>query len=107
MDHQVLVPVTLFLCITYAVKLLIDARVRVLLLRSSPSNDDVGNLLKLEEQRGRQASLRTGITLVTVAAGFALIELFNIRDITPGAIAMLAAATGLGNLAFYFLARRF
>lgn len=106
MDHQTLVPVTLFLCITYAVKLLIDARVRVLLLRSAPSDMEIGNLLRLEEQRTRQASLRTGITLVTIALGFGLIELFSIREITPGAIAMLAAATGLGNLAFYFVARR-
>lgn len=107
MDHQFLVPVTLFVCITYAVKLLIDARVRVLLLRSAPSEDDVGNLLRVEEQRTRQASLRTGVTLLTIAVGFGLIELFGIRDLTPGAIAVLAGATGLGNLAFYFVARRF
>ena len=107
MDHQIFVPVTLFVCITYAVKLLIDARVRVLLLRSAPSELEIGNLLRLEEQRTRQASLRAGITLVTLAFGFALIELFNIRDITPGTIAVLAGATGIGNLAFYFLSRRF
>jgi hypothetical protein len=106
MDEN-LVPVTLFVCITYAIKLLIDARVRILLLRSSPSDDQVGNLIKLEEERSRQSSLRTGTTLLTVALGFGLIEVFGIREITPGAIALLAGATGLGNFAFYFLARRF
>lgn len=106
MDQQIFVPVTLFVCITYAVKLLIDARVRVLLLRSAPSELEIGNLLRLEEQRTRQASLRTGVTLVTIALGFGLIEIFGMRDITPGVIAVLAGATGLGNLAFYFLARR-
>ncbi|HJT96877.1 MAG TPA: hypothetical protein VJ696_01040 [Rhodanobacteraceae bacterium] len=107
MDSENLIPITLFVCITYAVKLLIDARLRAMLLRQSPSDDDVGNLLKIEEQRSRQASLRTGITLVTIALGFGLIEILSIREITPGAIAVLAGATGLGNLAFYFLARRF
>ena len=107
MDHQIFVPVTLFVCITYAIKLLIDARVRMLMLRAAPSELDIGNLLRIEEQRHRQASLRTGVTLVTISAGFALVELFGIREITPGAVALLAFATGVGNLVFYFLSRRF
>lgn len=106
MDHN-LVPIVLFVCITYAIRHLIDARVRTLLLRSSPSDLQVENLIKLEEQRSKQSSLRTGVTLLTLALGFGLIELCNIRDITPGAIALLAGATGLGNFAFYFLSKRF
>jgi hypothetical protein len=43
---------------------------------------------------------------VAVALGFGLIDLLGINEVTPGAIALLLGATGLGNLAYYLLERR-
>ena len=58
-----------------------------------------------EEQQRRQASLRWGIVLSCLAGGFALIQSFGYNDVNPGAIAVLLGATGVGNLAFYAIAR--
>jgi hypothetical protein len=104
--QQIIVPIALFACITYAFKAIVDARMRYLLLRSGGSEELVRSILLGEEQQRRLASLRWGIVLIAVAVGFGLIEAFHWYDITPGVIAVLAAVTGLGNLAVFAISRR-
>ena len=82
MNFELLIPISLFIAIAYTIKAVVDARVR-------------------------HGSLRWGITLVAVALGFGLVEAFGWTEITPGVIAVLVGATGLGNLAFYSLSRKF
>jgi len=50
--------------------------------------------------------LRWGIVLVALALGFGLIQWFGWQDVTPGLVAVLAGATGLGNLAFFAISRK-
>ena len=59
-----------------------------------------------EDLRQKHSSLRWGVILVSIAIGFGLIEAGGWQEITPGVVAVLAGATGLGNLAYYFLSRR-
>ncbi|UXI66508.1 hypothetical protein [Tahibacter amnicola] len=106
MEQRILIPIFMFGCITYVVKLLIDARMRYLLLRMAAAEDVVRGIVASEQVQRRHASLRTGITLGMVALGFALIESFGWRDVTPGVIAVLAGALSAGNLIYYHLARR-
>jgi hypothetical protein len=106
MSTQFLIPIFMFGCITYVAKQLIDARMRILMLRAGGSDDLIRSILEGEALQRRYASLRSGITLIALAAGFALIDLFGSRDITPGAIAVLAAAVGIGNLAYFALTNR-
>ena len=51
-------------------------------------------------------SLRWGVVLVALALGFALVDAGGWTDIGPGVIAVLLGATGLGNLAYWFIARK-
>lgn len=102
---EILIPITLFICITYAIKALLDARTRAKLIAANSSEDLIRSLLLNEEQQRRQASLRWGVVLSCLAGGFALIEMFDWTDVTPGAIAVLLGATGIGNLAFFSIAR--
>jgi hypothetical protein len=106
MTGQIAVPIAMFLCITYVIKLLIDARMRILLLRASGSDEALHALLRGEEQQRRHASLRAGISLLALGLGFGLIHLLGWREITPGAIALLSATLGLGHLCYYALTRR-
>jgi hypothetical protein len=106
MDLGFLIPIILFICITYAIKIVVDARVRSRMIGAGGSEDLVNSIMRDEEQRRRHSSLRWGIVLVSVGAGFGLIQWFGWRDVTPGMIAVLAGATGLGNLAFFAIARR-
>ena len=43
---------------------------------------------------------------VTVAIGFAIVEAAGWTDITPGVIAVLIGAVGLGNLASFAASRK-
>jgi hypothetical protein len=107
MHESTLVPIALFVCVTYAVKAFIDARMRYQLLKGGGGSEDlIRSVLIGEEQQRRHASLRWGIVLIAIAIGFGAIEFFRWTEITPGAIAVLAAVTGLGNLAFFAISRR-
>ena len=105
MDADILIPITLFLCVTYAIKALLDARTRAKLLAANGSEEMIRTLVQNEEQQRRHTSLRWGIVLTALAVGFGLIKFFGWDDVTPGAIALLLGATGIGNLAFYSIAR--
>ena len=105
MRFEVLIPITFFLCVTYAIKALVDARMRGKLIAANSSEELVRSLMLNEENERRHTSLRWGVVLTSLAVGFGLIEMFGWDDVTPGAIAVLLGATGIGNLAFYSIAR--
>ena len=106
MDFAVLIPISLFACIAYAIKAVVDARVRRQMVNAGGSEELVNSVLRDEELRRRHSSLRWGIVLVALALGFGLIQWFGWQDVTPGMVAVLAGATGLGNLAFFAISRK-
>ncbi|MGY3039841.1 hypothetical protein ACVWWQ_001464 [Rhodanobacter sp. TND4EL1] len=106
MNFEILIPITLFICIAYAIKVVVDARVRRQMVASGGSEELVNSVLRDEEQRRRHSSLRWGIVLLSVGVGFGLIQWFGWQEVTPGLIAVLALTTGLGNLAFFAISRK-
>ena len=106
MNFEALIPISLFVCIAYAIKVVVDARVRQRMVAAGGSADLVDSVLRDEELRRRHSSLRWGIVLLSVALGFGLIQWFGWQEVTPGMIAVLAGATGLGNLVFFAVSRR-
>ena len=106
MNFELLIPITLFICITYAIKAVVDARVRRQMLESNGSQELLRSIMAGEDLRQKHSSLRWGITLLAVGVGFGVIEAGGWQQITPGVIAVLAIATGLGNLAYYAFMRR-
>lgn len=106
MDFTILIPICLFICITYAIKFVVDARVRKRMVDAGGSEELVTSLLRDEQQRRRHSSLRWGIVLLSVALGFGLIQWFGWQEVTPGLVAVLAGATGLGNLIFFAISRK-
>jgi hypothetical protein len=106
MDFGILIPIVLFVCIAWAIKVVVDARVRGRMVDSGGSEELVNSIMRDEEQRRRHSSLRWGIVLLSVGAGFGLIQWFGWQEVTPGMVAVLAGATGVGNLVFFAIARR-
>ena len=106
MNFEILIPITLFICVVYAIKVVVDARTRAKLIASNGSEDLIRSLVQAEALQRRHASLRWGILLLAVAVGFALIEAFGWNEITPGVVAVLLGVTGLGNLAAYAASRK-
>ena len=109
MNNEILlpfIPISLFVCITYAVKAIVDARVRRQLVNANVSQELVRSILEGDEARRRHSSLRWGVILLALAFGFVAIEAFDWQEMTPGVIAVLLGATGLGNLAYYAMSRK-
>ena len=106
MNFEILIPITLFICVVYAIKVVVDARTRAKLIASNGSEDLIRSLVQAEALQRRHASLRWGILLLAVGLGFALIEAFGWTEITPGVVAVLLGVTGLGNLAAYAASRK-
>lgn len=106
MNFELLIPVSLFACIAYSIKAVVDARVRKQLVASNGDPSLVRSILEGDETARRLSSLRWGITLVALALGFGIVEASGWEDISPGVIAVLVGALGLGNLAFFALSRR-
>lgn len=103
---EVLIPITLFFCITYAIKAIVDARLRGKLLSSGSSEELVRTLMQNDEAQRRHAAVRWGILMLALALGFGLIEVFGWDRVTPGVIALLLTVTGIGNLVSYAVSRR-
>lgn len=106
MNMAILIPMVLFVCIAYSIKVCIDAMVRKRMVSGGGSPELIDAMLRDEEQRRRHSSLRWGIVLLSLALGFGLVQWFGWTEVTPGLIAVLAGATGLGNLAFFAISRR-
>ncbi len=106
MHFEILIPITLLISIAYSIKAVVDARARGKLVSAGGSEELVRTILLNEEAQRRQAGLRWGIQLLSMAIGFGLIEAFDWDHVTPGVIALLLAATGVGNLVSYLVARR-
>ena len=106
MAFEFLVPIVLFVCIYLAIKAVVEAYARRKLVQSNGSEDMLRTLIEGEETRRRQGSLRWGVILVALAIGFGLLEAFDWQRASPGLFAILLAATGIGNLAAFYIARR-
>ena len=106
MSLEALIPITLFVCIFLSIKAVIDARARRQMVQSHGSEEMLRTILEGEELRRRQSSRRWGVILLALAIGFGLLEAFDWQDASPGLFAVLLGATGLGNLAAYYLARK-
>ncbi|PKM05932.1 MAG: hypothetical protein CVV17_02700 [Gammaproteobacteria bacterium HGW-Gammaproteobacteria-7] len=106
MNFEVLIPITLFIAIAYAIKVTVEAYTRRRIIESRGSEDLVRSLLDGEAARRRQSSLHWGSVLLALAVGFGMVEMIGVDQVTPGTIALLLGATGLGNLAYYLLERR-
>ena len=106
MELEIFIPIVLFICITYAIKAVVDARVRKQLVTSNVSQELIQSIVEADELRRRQSTLRWGAILLALGVGFGLMEAFGWRDVTPGVFAVLLGATGIGNLIAYYLSRK-
>ncbi|MBE1160102.1 hypothetical protein [Dyella acidiphila] len=104
------VPIVLFVCITfaisYAIKLLVEARVRIRMLQATDSKELIETIVRSEEHIRRGASLRWGIVVAAEALAFGAIQLAGWSTVTPGVVALLLGAFGVGSLVYFFLSRR-
>ncbi len=99
---QELIPITLFICIAYAIHAIADARARSKLVAPHVPEEVIRSLAVLEEERRRQGALRWGISL---AVAMGLLEAIGARELTFGAAAAMVGSAGLGQLLAWHFTR--
>ena len=106
MDFALLVPISLFVCITLAIKTVVDARVRRRIAETNPSDDLVKAMLQADEQSRRWSALKWGLVLTLVGVAFGVIGALHLDSDNPGSWGLLVGAAGIGMLAYHGLANR-
>jgi hypothetical protein len=101
MNPAIPILMTFFICIAFTIKAVVDARARSKLVAANRPDELIRSILLNDERQRRYSSLRWGVVLSCVAAGFALIQVFGWNEVTPGVIAVLLGATGVGNIVSY------
>lgn len=104
--ERTVVPVALFLCVTYGFKAAIDAVVRYRMLREGISETMLQTILQAEQAQRRSGSLRWGIFLVAIGIGLALIQLCGWTEVGPASVAVVAICAGASQLLFHAITRR-
>jgi len=107
MNFDILLPITLIVGIVYAIRVVLDAMLRRHIVAAGTSAEVVASLLRDEQRRRHLSALRWGIVWLSVALGFGVVAWLGWKEISPGLIAVLAAATGGGNMIFFWVSRRY
>ena len=103
---QIIVPLALFVCITYTVKIIMDARVRRRLVESSASESLVRSLIEADELSRRTSAMKWGLVLTAIGGAFGVIELLKLEADRAGTFGLVFFAAGVGLLAYHVLAQR-
>lgn len=105
LDRQILVPIVLFLCVTYAFRAAVDAVVRYRMLKEGISQDLLSSILTGEQEQRRMGALRWGIFLVAIGIAVAITGIFGWTSVSPAAWATVMICGGIGQLIFHRLSQ--
>jgi len=105
-DAALLVPITLIVCITLAIKIVVDSRLRRRLAETNASDELIKAMLLADEQTRRLSALKWGLVLTLQGLAFGLIGWMGIEQLTPGAAGLLLGAAGVGLLGYHAMVNR-
>lgn len=106
MDFALLVPITAFICVVMAIKVVVESRLRSRLAENNASEDLVKSMLVADEQARRLSALKWGLVLTLVGLAFGLISGLHLESDDPGTWGLLIGAAGIGMLAYHGIANR-
>ena len=106
MEFGLLVPITAFICIVMAIKVIVEARLRSRLAETNASEDLVKSMLVADEQSRRLSALKWGLVLTVIGLAFGLISAMHLDSQDPGTWGLLIGAAGIGMLVYHAIANR-
>ena len=106
MEFGLLVPITAFICIVMAIKIIVETRLRARLAETNASEDLIKSMLVADEQSRRLSALKWGLVLTLIGLAFGLISAMKLDSQDPGTWGLLIAAAGVGMLVYHAIANR-
>ena len=107
MDFALLVPITFFLAVVMAIKVVVDSRLRRRLAETNPSEELMKQMMAADEVARRLSALKWGLVLTLLGVAFGIIDGVNLGSDDPGTWGILLAAAGIGMLAYHAIANKF
>jgi hypothetical protein len=107
MDFAYLIPISLFVCIVVAIKVIVDSRWRKRLVETNPSEELMKSVMAADEISRRLSALKWGLCLTLIGVAFGIIDAAKLSSDSAGAWGILFAATGIGLLAYHAIANKF
>lgn len=106
MEFGLLVPITAFICIVMAIKIIVETRLRARLAETNASEDLIKSMLVADEQSRRLSALKWGLVLTLIGLAFGLISAMHLDSQDPGTWGLLIGAAGIGMLVYHAIANR-
>jgi len=106
MDFALLVPITLFIAIVYAIKIVVDSRLRRRMAETNASEDLIKSMLQADAENQRLSALKWGLVLTLIGLSFGLISALHLDSDNPGTWGLLIGAAGVGMLAYHGIVNR-
>ena len=106
MEFGLLVPITAYICIVMAIKVIVEARLRSRMAETNASEDLVKSMLVADEQSRRLSALKWGLVLTLIGLAFGLISAMHLDSQDPGTWGLLIGAAGIGMLVYHAIANR-
>ena len=106
MDFEVLIPITLFICIVMSIKIVVESRFKRRLAETHASEELIRAMLSADEQARRGAALKWGIVLTLIGVAFGLIDVLNLSPDSPATWGLLIGTSGIGMLGFHLISTR-
>ncbi len=104
--YDYLIPITLFICVTLAIKFVADSRVRRRLVETNASDELIKSMLVADEQNRRLSALKWGLVLTLQGLAFGLMSWMHLdRWDTPGVIGLVIGAAGVGLLTYHAIVK--
>jgi hypothetical protein len=106
MDFALLVPISAFIAVVMAIKIIFDSRLRRRLAETNASEALIKSMLEADEQSRRLSALKWGLVLTLLGVAFGLISALHLDSNNPGTWGLLIGTTGVGMLAYHAIANR-
>jgi hypothetical protein len=106
MEFGLLVPITAFICIVWAIKIIFDSRLRRRLAETNASEELIRSMLTADEQGRRLSALKWGLVMTMLGLAFGLISALHLDSNNAGAWGLLIGFAGVGMLAYHAIASR-
>jgi hypothetical protein len=105
-DFAQMIPIVLFICIVFSIKIIAETRLRRRLSETHASEDLVKAMLLADEQNRRMSALKWGLVLTLLGLAFGLIDLLNMDASDAASWGILIGSTGLGMISFHLIESR-
>lgn len=102
---EILIPVSLFVCISYIIKVLSDNRVRNKLIEKGLIDENVQYLDLTRVQSQRLSALKWGLVLVGLGIALLAGQFFPPDIRNEMSVAGMLILAGIGFLSYYFIVR--